>query len=176
MVGFSFPCSILAMGPGEPKYKRRGKICFLLSSPPSLLIATCEYWEWVLHEIRTQLANWCVTNFLATANAAVAFVGFQRRASFWGDAYTVRKWTRNLRTKIRKCVPTKRNRETNAALHVLFETCWDRVAFYFAYTVCIISVVLRTARFLCVLYAYICVNATAAVSMELCGRCYMVYS
>ena len=30
-------------------------------------------------------------------------------------AYTVRKWTRNLRTKIRKCVPTKRNRETNDA-------------------------------------------------------------
>ena len=29
------------------------------------------------------------------------------RASFWGDAYTVRKWTRNLRTKIRKCVPIK---------------------------------------------------------------------
>ena len=29
------------------------------------------------------------------------------RASFWGDAYTVRTWTRNLRTKFRKCVPTK---------------------------------------------------------------------
>ena len=36
------------------------------------------------------------------------------RANFWGDAYTVRKWTRNLRTKNRKCVPTKRN-ETNDA-------------------------------------------------------------
>ena len=30
------------------------------------------------------------------------------RVSFWGDAYTVRKWTRNLRKKNRKCVPTKR--------------------------------------------------------------------
>ena len=29
------------------------------------------------------------------------------RASFWGDTYTVRKWTRNLRTKYWKCVPTK---------------------------------------------------------------------
>ena len=29
------------------------------------------------------------------------------RASFWEDAYTVRKWTRHLRTKIQKCVPTK---------------------------------------------------------------------
>ena len=42
----------------------------------------------------------------------------------------------NLRTKIRKCVPTKRNRETNAAFRVLFETCWDRVALF-----------LRTDRF-----------------------------
>ena len=37
------------------------------------------------------------------------------RASFWGDAYTVRKWSRNLRTKIQKCVPTKRNGEMNAS-------------------------------------------------------------
>ena len=37
------------------------------------------------------------------------------RASFWGDPYTLRKWTRNLYTKIRKCVPTKRNREKNDA-------------------------------------------------------------
>ena len=29
------------------------------------------------------------------------------RASFWGHAYTVRKWTRNLRTKIRKSIRTK---------------------------------------------------------------------
>ena len=42
------------------------------------------------------------------------------RASFWGDAYTVRKWTRNLRTKLRKCVPTKRNRETNDAFQKHF--------------------------------------------------------
>ena len=31
------------------------------------------------------------------------------------DAYTALKWTRHLRTKIRKWVPTKRNREKNAA-------------------------------------------------------------
>ena len=36
------------------------------------------------------------------------------RASFWG-ACVHRKWKRNLRTKIRKCVTTKRNRETNDA-------------------------------------------------------------
>ena len=35
------------------------------------------------------------------------------RASFWGDAYTVRKWTKHLRTKIRKFVSTKRNWNTN---------------------------------------------------------------
>ena len=34
------------------------------------------------------------------------------RASFWGDACIVRKWTRNLRTKIRKCVPTKWRNES----------------------------------------------------------------
>ena len=33
-------------------------------------------------------------------------------ASFLEDAYTVRKWTVNLLTKIQKCVPRKRNRET----------------------------------------------------------------
>ena len=38
------------------------------------------------------------------------------RASFQGDAYTVHKWTRNLCTEIWKCVPTKRDRETNNAL------------------------------------------------------------
>ena len=38
------------------------------------------------------------------------------RSSFWGGAYTLHKWTRNLRTKIQKCVPTKRKRETNDAL------------------------------------------------------------
>ena len=30
-------------------------------------------------------------------------------ASFWGDAYIVRKWMRNLRTNIWKCIPTKRS-------------------------------------------------------------------
>ena len=29
------------------------------------------------------------------------------RAIFWGGAFTARKWTRNSRTKILKCVPTK---------------------------------------------------------------------
>ena len=37
------------------------------------------------------------------------------RTSFWGDAYTVCKWTRNLRTKIQKYVPRKRSRKTNDA-------------------------------------------------------------
>ena len=36
-----------------------------------------------------------------------------RVCGFWGDAYTVRKWTRNLGTKIRKSY--RRNRETNGA-------------------------------------------------------------
>ena len=57
------------------------------------------------------------------------------RASFWGDAYTVRKWTRNLRTKILKCVavPTKRNRvlthlttEFDRLSRVQFEMCWNQ--------------------------------------------------
>ena len=41
----------------------------------------------------------------ATLNA------YSGRVSFWGDAYTVCKWTRNLRTEIRKCVPTKLRNE-----------------------------------------------------------------
>ena len=35
------------------------------------------------------------------------------RTRFWGRAYTARKWRRNVRSKIRKWVPTKRKRETN---------------------------------------------------------------
>ena len=38
------------------------------------------------------------------------------RASFGGDVYNVRKWRRNLRTKMRKCLQTKISRETNNAL------------------------------------------------------------
>ena len=36
------------------------------------------------------------------------------RANFRGDAYTVRRWTRNLRTKIRECVSTERIEKRNA--------------------------------------------------------------
>ena len=46
--------------------------------------------------------------------------GLRDWAGVWGDAYAVRKWTRNLRTTIRKCVQTKRNRETNEALQEHF--------------------------------------------------------
>ena len=109
------------------------------------------------------------------------------RVSFWGDAYTVRKWTRNLRKKNRKCVPTKRiekrmpecriskepfrfreikcSQTMHASMcsrHVLFGTTESRFFFFFAYAVRIASVILRTARFLCVPYAEICVNATTA--------------
>ena len=45
---------------------------------------------------------------------------FSGRASFRGGAYTVRKWMRNLRTEIRKCVPTKRNTKTNDAISKAF--------------------------------------------------------
>ena len=47
----------------------------------------------------------------------------------------------------------------NAAFHVLFETRWDWVTF-FVYSVRIASMILGTARFLCVPYAEICVNVT----------------
>ena len=121
------------------------------------------------------------------------------RASTWGDAYTVRKRTRNLRTKLRNAYQRKEigkrmphfkssfttkfirrfseikcSSQTMRAFlshtrvcsvilrHVLFETCWDRVPFFFsAYAVRIASMILRTARFLCVICAEICVNATA---------------
>ena len=46
---------------------------------------------------------------------------------------------------------------------VLIETCWDRVPF-FAYVTCIAPMILRTTRFLCVIYAEICVTATAVPS------------
>ena len=100
------------------------------------------------------------------------------RASFWGDAYTIRKWTRNLRKKFQICIPTERNRETNAAFWKHFSdlakykcssqtmctyssmfhdhcvmfclgTCWDRVRLFAAAH--ITSMILHTARFLCIL-------------------------
>ena len=42
-----------------------------------------------------------------TALTFTTIILFSGCSSFWGDAYTVRKWMRNLCTKIRKCVPTK---------------------------------------------------------------------
>ena len=43
--------------------------------------------------------------------------------------------------------------------HVYFETCWEWIAL-FAYAVRIASMILRRARFLCVLFADICVKAS----------------
>ena len=64
------------------------------------------------HRLNTA-RKWVVKHRLLTIDSG--------RASFWGDAYTVRKWTRNLRMyKIRKCVPTRRNRETNDAFQKHF--------------------------------------------------------
>ena len=117
-------------------------------------------------------------------------VWYSGRASFWGDAYTVRKWTRNLRTNIRKCV--QRNSETNDAFqkHLYYHQTIQRnteMLFandarfpftilvclpwsfascslrrvetrFFVYAVRIASMILRTTRFVCVLYAEICVN------------------
>ena len=68
------------------------------------------------------------------------------RASFRGDAFAVRKWRGNLHTKIRKCVPTKRSRETNAAFqkhryHCVHQTiqrnkmfCANDARFLFSYS------------------------------------------
>ena len=48
-------------------------------------------------------------------------------ASFWRDVHTVRMWARNLRAKIRKCVPTIRSRETNGAFQKhLYQQSNDR--------------------------------------------------
>ena len=54
------------------------------------------------------------------------------RVSFWGDAYTARKCARNLRSKIRKCVPTKRNREKNVAFrkHLFTEFRFMRTLYH----------------------------------------------
>ena len=56
------------------------------------------------------------------------------RASFWGDAYIVRKWTGNLRTRIRKCVPTKRSRETNASFQFSKICSSQTMRAYLSYT------------------------------------------
>ena len=77
----------------------------------------------------------------------------------------MRKWTRNLRTKIRKCVPTKRNRERNDAFQKYLyhrvqqtiqriETWGSRVPFC-TYAVRVASMILCTARFLCATHAEI---------------------
>ena len=103
------------------------------------------------------------------------------RASFWGDAYTVRKWTRNLRTKIRKCVPTKYRNEwriskppspSNEALPsviVRLMCSLRRVETVplFACAARIATKNLRTTWFLCVIYAELCVNVVAAISQLL---------
>ena len=64
-----------------------------------------EYVWWLSQGYSDQRMQYCL-------NYSVLVSG---RASFWGGAYNVHKWTRNLRTKIQKCAPTKRNRETKAA-------------------------------------------------------------
>ena len=104
------------------------------------------------------------------------------RVSFWGDAYTTRKWTRNLRyTKIPECVPTKFQKTplppsndsakywnvvckgcalsfhaVLVCLPWLFALmcslrCVETGVPLVAYTVRTISMILHTARFLCVL-------------------------
>ena len=95
------------------------------SGPPHDAVHDC--WYWALWLNKGALSFITVTIFVASAYVSTFmfcsdFVMFSARASFWGDAYTVRKWTINLRTKIRKCVPTKRNRETNAAFRSTFST------------------------------------------------------
>ena len=103
------------------------------------------------------------------------------RTSFGGDVYTIRKWTRNLRTKIRKCVRQwkENNRATNAAFQMSHQMSQPKKlssqtmhVFLSHSRVCSVIVcamfclrhveteseTLRTARFLCVLYAEICVK------------------
>ena len=54
---------------------------------------------------------------------------------------------------------------------VQFETCWDWIQ-PFVYTVHIASMILRAARFLCVLYAEISANATAELSKSIDHDCW----
>ena len=49
-----------------------------------------------------------------------AYTKFTGRTSFWEDSLIVRKWTRNLRAKIRKHVP-KRNREMKWEMNAAFQ-------------------------------------------------------
>ena len=50
--------------------------------------------------------------------------------------------------------------------YVLFETCWDRVPLFLRTLYASLqSMILHTARFLCVLYAALCVNATAGLEV-----------
>ena len=48
--------------------------------------------------------------------------------------------------------------------HVLFETRWVRDVF--AYAARIASMILRTARFVCALYAEMCINAPAGLVID----------
>ena len=55
------------------------------------------------------------------------------RTSFRGDAYNVRKWTRNLRTKIRKCVPKELRNEwriSKALYHQVHQTIQRNKMFF----------------------------------------------
>ena len=67
---------------------------------------------WDISKVFMLVFQICVTTILGLLRKKLEYSGC---ASFWGDAYTVRKWMRNLCTKIRKCIPTKRKRETNDA-------------------------------------------------------------
>ena len=58
--------------------------------------------------------------------------GIRGFVSFWGDVYTVRKWKRNLRTEIQKCVPA--NTHTDALQKYLHrqvhKTIWRNKMFF----------------------------------------------
>ena len=121
------------MSPSPRKLQYWGwALLLVISHQASLLLvlshdAVHDCWYWALWLNKRALSFITVTIFVASAYVSTFtccsdFVMFSARASFWGDAYTVRKWTINLRTKTGKCVPTKRNRETNAAFRSTFST------------------------------------------------------
>ena len=75
----------------------------------------CRVQHHQIGEKRAQIRHGTVYHALKRQSKREPYVS--GRASYW-DANTVRKWTSgNLRTKTRKCVPTKRNRETHDAFH-----------------------------------------------------------
>ena len=131
---------------------------------------------------------------------------YSGRASYWGDAYTVRKWTRNLRTKIRNAYQRKEieermphfkstftnnfikrfskikgysqtmrglllyTRVCSVVVHVMF--CLRRLeteSRFIAYGWAHHFHDFRTARYLCVLYAEICVKLPLLVK-SMCSR------